>query len=308
MWRNPGPIETLDLAAGPGGRGGGPVGHFQFVEKNSAGTSPKVVVSDARGNKWMVKFGPEAKAGTFASRIAWAAGYPTNASYYVTNGRIVGATSLGRAAEYVGGDGRFRGAAFQKFYRPGYREIPGTSLDLHDGQRPDQRELNALKLTALLVANWDVKRSNTGVFEIDGQRFAVITDWGQSMGDADAVEASARNWHCQAYSDRTASLIEGVFDGYVQFRYNQYLSRHVQALSANIPVEHLRWFMSRMNKLKDSQVNAALLASGATPEEAVCFTRAFRERLDLFARVAGEPNGEGIRSRRVKKTTTIVTQ
>ncbi len=103
LWRDPGPIESLDLSAGPGGRQNAPTAPFTFVKEEKHGTAPKIVVTDGRGKKWMVKFGDEAKAETFASRIAWAAGYPVRASYYVGSGQIANAPAGGRTR---GGDGR----------------------------------------------------------------------------------------------------------------------------------------------------------------------------------------------------------
>jgi hypothetical protein len=290
LWRDPGAIDTMNMVAGPEGSGNAPVPPFRFVAEETRGVSPKLVVLDAGHVKWMVKFGEEAKAEIFASRISWAAGYPVRASYYVGKGRIEGISSLKKAARFVGPDGVFQQARFQMFDHEGFREISGGKLDLYE-RRANQRELNGLKLTLLLVANWDVKSANTGIFEINGQRYAAITDWGASMGDPAAIKSAERKWSCSAYSKRTKYLMDGVENGYVQFNYTHYAARHENALSYGIRIEHLRWFLSRMQRLTDTQVHAALLASGATAAEASCFTQAFRERLDAFAATAGEDSG-----------------
>jgi hypothetical protein len=300
--RDPGPIEALDLAAGPGGSNNAPVPPFQFVDEEAQGRWPKVVVVDGGRNKWMVKFGEEAKAETFASRISWALGYPVRASYYIADGRIEGATGLKRAAAFVQPNGDFRGARFQMFDRDGFREIPGGKLDLAR-RRDDRRDLNGLKLTLLLVANWDLKSDNTGVFDIAGQRYAAVTDWGATMGDPAAVDRTRRKWNCEAYANKTKSLLDGIENGYVQFNYTQYWGRHEQAVVRNIRVEDLKWLLGRAGKLTDEQIRGALLASGATPAEAICFTRAFRERLNVFA-AAHAPKTEAVRSRTMKATTT----
>jgi hypothetical protein len=299
LWRDPGPIESLDLAAGPGGS-------FQFIDEEAQGRWPKVVILDGRRNKWMVKFGEEAKAETFASRISWALGYPVRASYYISAGRIEGATGLKRAAAFVQPNGDFRGARFQMFDYDGFREIPGGKLDLA-ARRDDQRELNGLKLTLLLVANWDLKSDNTGVFDIAGQRYAAVTDWGATMGDPAALDRTRRKWNCEAYAKRTKHLLDGVENGYVQFNYTQYRGRHEQALVRNIRVDELKWLLGRAERLTNEQIRGALLASGATPAEATCFTRAFRKRLNVFAAVAQAPKTDTLRSRTVKTTTTTKT-
>ena len=298
LWRNPGHIQTLDLAAGPGGAGNQPVPPFRFVAEETRGVSAKMVVLDRNGTKWMVKFGEEAKPETFASRISWAAGYPVRASYFIRGGTIERIPALKkRTAKHVSPNGSFRDARFQIFDGAGFRQIPGGKLDLND-RREDQRELNGLKLTLLLVANWDVKPANTGIFDIDGRRYGAVADWGASMGDPNAIDAAGRKWSCQAYASRTKHLMDGVENGYVQFNYGQYAGRHEHALSHGIRVEDMKWFLSRMQGLTDTQVRAALLASGATHAEASCFTTAFRERLDMFA-AATKPELVNVRSRSV---------
>jgi hypothetical protein len=203
----------------------------------------------------MVKFGEEARPENFSSRIAWAAGYVVRPSYYVASGTLQGVTSVKRTAKFVDSEGRFRDARFQLFDRDDFHEIPGSKVDLY--QHKEQRELNGLKLTLLLVANWDVKPANTAVFAAGSQRYGAVTDWGASMGDPAATDAAERKWNCQAYSARTNQLVGGVEDGYVHFNYTQYASRHEHALSDGIRVEDLKWFLMRMGKITDKQVRAA---------------------------------------------------
>ncbi|HET8550001.1 MAG TPA: hypothetical protein VFL57_18450 [Bryobacteraceae bacterium] len=299
LWRDPGPVETLDLAAGPGGAESRPQPPFTFVKEESHGVQPKVLVTDTRGVKWMVKLGEEAKSETFASRIAWAAGYQVRPSYYVEEGRIAGISSLEDADKFIDKSGGFRGARFQMFDTDGLRAVPGETLQLTD-KKFDRRELNGLKLTALLVANWDVKPANTAVFEIAGQRYASIADWGASLGDPAAPHPPARKWNCAAFSAVTSRLIDGIDNGFVDFNYNQYAARHIDALTNGIRVEDVKWFVNRMGKLSREQLQAGLKASGATAEEAACFADAIRKRLDVFSTVANSAVSE------IRTTTTTV--
>jgi len=285
LWRNPGPIERLDLAAGPAGLAHAPKPPFTFIEEVGGGIAPKMIVTDGRQKKWMVKFGEEAKAETFASRLAWAAGYPTRVSYYVVKGKIAGAADLRRTKEFVDPNGSFQGARFQMFDGAQMKQIPGGKLDLNR-KREDQQELNGLKLLLLLLANWDVKTQNTGVFEIDGRKYSVITDWGASLGDPASTDVAARKWDCAAFDKRTRYLVAGVDGGYVSFNYDQYAARHEDALSEGIRVDDMKWFMNRMRKLTDTQLRNGLVASGATSSEAACFTSAIRKRVSAFAEVA----------------------
>ena len=107
LWRDPGPVESLDLAGGPGGPRKAPKAPYTFVQEDKGGTSPKVTVTDANGVPWLVKFGEEVKAENFSSRIAGAAGYFASPTYYVAEGKVDGVGELGRAAAFLKG-GAFR--------------------------------------------------------------------------------------------------------------------------------------------------------------------------------------------------------
>jgi hypothetical protein len=293
--RDPGPIKSLDLAAGPGGKANAPQGPFSFVQKETRGTAPKAVVVDARQRKWM-------KSENFASRLAWALGYPVRASYYVTSGSISGVPD-GTLTEFVNPDGTFKGGRFQMFDNARFQQVDGLKLDLAE-RHEDQSELNGLKLMLLLVSNWDVKPANSAVFEVEGKRYVTISDWGASLGDPAAGEAE-RKWNCPAFKRQTGRLIEGVENGYIQINYMQYAARHEGALSLGISTQDLKSFVDRSSGLSDRQLKAGLLASGATAGEAQCFTQAIRERLNLFASTSnGQQTSHTPRTITTTKTTT----
>lgn len=75
IWRDPGDVSGLDLAAGPGGRDGRPAPPFAFLEEHLTGSQPCVSVRDGRGCVWRVKWGAEVNVEALATRLAWAAGY-----------------------------------------------------------------------------------------------------------------------------------------------------------------------------------------------------------------------------------------
>src|SRR6187401_3271729 len=75
LWRDPGDVPRLDMAAGPGGRAQAPVPPFRFIEEHSSGTQPTISVSDANRRRWRAKWGHEVQPETFAVRLAWACGY-----------------------------------------------------------------------------------------------------------------------------------------------------------------------------------------------------------------------------------------
>ena len=56
--------------------------------------APCVSVRDARGRTWRVKWGDEVQVETLATRLAWAAGYFVETTYFVREGAIDGASEL----------------------------------------------------------------------------------------------------------------------------------------------------------------------------------------------------------------------
>ena len=56
-------------------------------------------------------------------------------------------------------------------------------------------------------------------------------------------------------------------------------------MAAGVTAEDVRWVMRSLGLLTDDQLRAALVASGASPGEADCFTRSLRRRLDALSKV-----------------------
>jgi hypothetical protein len=108
LWQAPKPMTESDWVWGPGGKDKAPVAPFTFLKENRGGTNPKVDVRDANGALWTVKFGGEVHTEVFASRLLQAAGYAAEATYYVADGTIEGATDLHRARPFIGKDGGSR--------------------------------------------------------------------------------------------------------------------------------------------------------------------------------------------------------
>src|SRR5579884_116990 len=113
LWHDPGNVAALDLAYGPGGHTGRPRPPFRFLEEDKSGTSPKVLVRDAAGRKWSVKWGREAWASTFSSHFVWACGYFAETEYFVPRGRLLTVHGLHRARAFIAPDGTFQSARFQ---------------------------------------------------------------------------------------------------------------------------------------------------------------------------------------------------
>jgi len=95
LWADPGDVPSLDFQSGVGGPEGQPQPPFRFAQEDISGTIPKVNVIDNRGVAWNVKWGPEARASVFCTRLLWACGYFTEHEYFLEHGRSEPQTTEG---------------------------------------------------------------------------------------------------------------------------------------------------------------------------------------------------------------------
>lgn len=286
VWRDPGAVETLDFVGGPGGREQSPKPPFTFIEEDHTGSNPKVKVRDASGNKWSVKWGSEVNAEVFATRIAWAVGYFVEPSYFVASGQIEGVKKLGRAQKYVDSDGHFTNARFE------LKEKGVTKLEGRQSWRWDNnplvgtREFNGLKIVMMLVSNFDNKDardigrgSNTAIFQyLVGDTVEsryLVTDWGGSMGKWGGY-IGREKWDCKGYAQQTPEFIKGVKGGFIVWGWS---GQHTKEGTEGITQSDVKWLLQYLGRISDEQIRAGLEASGATPEECDCFTKALRSRI-----------------------------
>ncbi|HEX8072314.1 MAG TPA: hypothetical protein VF546_20380 [Pyrinomonadaceae bacterium] len=293
LWRDPGAVERLDFYHGPGGADGAPAPPFRFIAEHATGSNPCLSVRDARDRTWRVKWGDEVRSETFASRLAWAAGYHVEHCYFVAAGHIEGAKDLGRARSCVQEDWTFVDARFE-LDEAGVRKLfdeHGWAWD--DNPFVGTRELNGLKIMLMLTSNWDNKDvrdvgrgSNTAIFEhklADGRVEAryLIIDWGASMGRW-GTPFDRSKWDAAGYEAQTPDFVAGVADGFVQWNY---IGQRTDDARESITVADVRWLYDYLSRVTDEQLRAGLSASGATAEEIERFTRAIRLRLEQLERV-----------------------
>jgi hypothetical protein len=286
IWHNPGDVSRLNLAWGEGGAAEAPKPPFTFVEEDKGGSNPKIEVKDSRGVVWGVKWGSEVNSEVFAARMVWAVGYFVEPSYFVAHGKIMGARDLDRAKKYIRSDGSFSEARFEKKDK-GIKKLSDEQSWAYD-ENPfvGTKELNGLKIMVMLLSNWDSKdrhqaskSSNTKIFIVNTRaatenRF-VVSDWGGSMGKWGGVFRRGK-WDCKGYADQSDDFVKGVKNGMLESGYS---GQHTDSIKDNIPVEHARWLLGYLGKLSDTQIRAALNASGATPSEVNCFAGAVRARI-----------------------------
>lgn len=291
LWRDPGAVEARDLTHGPGGPDSVPKPPFRFVEEHGTGTNPCLSVADARGRTWRVKWGPEVNSETFAVRIVWACGYFAEVTHYVPEGTIQNARELQRAASCVDAGGRFTAARFELDDPSVKKLFEEHSWAWNDNPFVGTRELQGLKILSMLLSNWDTKDrrdvargSNTAIFEqtVAGGREAryLITDWGGAMGRWGNAITRGR-WEPAAFETQTPEFITAVEDGVVKFGYS---GQRTEDIAVGITPQDVAWFVRYVGRVTDRQLNDALTASGATPEERAQFVRALRDRIDQLRR------------------------
>ena len=298
IWRDPGDVSQLDLAAGPGGREGRPLPPFTFLEEHTTGSQPCVSMRDGRGSVWRVKWGDEVNAEALSTRLAWAAGYFVETTYYVAEGRLEGATGLQRAAACIDDNGRFRDARFELDEPDVEKHFDEHSWAWHDNPFVGTCELNGLKIVMMWLSNWDAKDvrdvargSNTAVFEYtlpSGLREAryLIIDWGGALGRWGSTVVSRGRWDCQAFALENPAFVTGVNGEYLQFGYT---GQRTSDIVDDIRISDARWLLDRLDALTEAQITEAVRASGGTEDEAMIFSRALRDRLDRLREAARHP-------------------
>jgi hypothetical protein len=280
FWVERGRIEALDLYHGPGGRAGAPnpAGRFKLISRINEGTSKKLLVEDERGRKWTVKFGPEARPETAATRLIWAMGYHADETYFVKRARILDAGGAGRGGKSFD----VRDVRFERRW-DGFKGAGNWSWV--ENPFVGTRELAGLKVLMALLNNWDLKRSNNTVLcpERGGGRCVYfVSDLGATFGKtgspwrkvfffADPPAGSKG----KAADYARQSFIEETERGEVDFNYK---GKNPEALEG-VSVESARWMGERLARLSDRQLADAFRASGFGSRETAIYTRALRQRI-----------------------------
>jgi hypothetical protein len=289
IWRDPGPVQQIDLVHGPGGRDSVPAPPFRFLEEHTSGSQPCVSVVYARERRWRVKWGDEVRCESFAVRFVAACGYFAEITHFIPSGTIEGASNLQRASRCIAAeDGRFVDARFELDDPAVHKLFEEHSWAWNDNPFIGTRELSGLKIVVMLLSNWDTKDrrdvsrgSNTAIFEhriSPWRREAryLLTDWGGSMGKWGTNIVTRGRWDPDGFDAQTPEFVTGTRDGHVVFGYT---GQRTADIAANIPVSHARWFHGYASRITEEQLTAALAASGATGEDARRFARSIRERI-----------------------------
>lgn len=284
LWRDPGLLDKLDLASGPGGPRLRPRPPYRFLKVMGGGTNKKVEVKDARNVTWRVKFGTEARPDAFCSRLAWACGYYADPIHVVQDSRIEGAPDLSGFRSPIDRDGSFKLAVFET--TPTYLEyLPGQTWRWDQNPFVGTHSLNGLKIIVMLVSNWDNKDerekeqtgSNVGILRDTrtGRLQYYVNDWGESMGTWGNHDITRHRWDCGRFRGQTPKFLHFAGGGF-EFGFEGY---HTDFKTGIAPAD-IAWLLKYLGRLTPAQIEAALNASGAAPDETACFTR------DLLARIS----------------------
>jgi hypothetical protein len=300
LWKDPGDVSSLDFTFGVGGPEHQPAPPFRFLDEDMSGTIAKVDVIDGRGTTWNVKWGDEAHASTFCSRLLWACGYFAETEYFLAHGRIDGAHGLKRANSRISDHGSFKDARFQlRKTSPKYLE--GHSWAWTNNPFSGTRELQGLKILVLLVSNWDTKdardavekhgkleNTNLAIFEDNSSeqpRYLYSdVDWGASMGRWGG-KLSWSKWDYKGFAEQTRDFLKGVENGELKWGFD---GKHRKDITRGITVEDVRWLLQYLGKITDVQLQCGLMASGADPDETEFYTQALRERIQQLQRAVTE--------------------
>jgi hypothetical protein len=285
LWQPPEDIECRDLFYGVGGPEGAPDPSrpFTYVRRSKSGTQKKIIVQDVNGDQWTVKFGPEARPETAATRIVWAVGYHVDQDYFVPRAHIVGQQSIDAH------DVRFERRDKK------YKEIGNWSWE--DNPFLGTQEFEGLKVLMALLKNWDLGEKNNDVLILKnspGPNIYYVSDLGASFGRTGtflnglfgntpgtvSFSPGKSKGDPRAYSDE--KFIKEVRGGRVYFYMLRSHSRH---RIDGVSVECARWMGALLGRLSDKQLADAFCAGGYDKAETALYVSVLRARIAELQRL-----------------------
>ncbi len=292
IWSDPGDVHSLNLFWGAGGEKHQPQPPVAFVEEDMHGTSPKFDVRDANGKKWKAKLGLEAKPETAASRLLWAAGYGANENYFFPQLQVTNMPANLKRGQNLAGHGG---------------SVPQVRLQRHEGKRIGNwnwrhnpfygtREFNGLRVMMGLIANWDLKDDNNGIFEDEkhaGPKMYEVSDVGTAFGTA-GKKYSNRDSKGNIEAFRRNKLIARVHGDFIdlnfpkrpplislfEFEWGFFLHQaRMEWVGRNIPRADAKWIGARLAELSPDQIRDIFRAAGYSPDQVEAYTGAVMARI-----------------------------
>ena len=256
------------------------------------GTSPKFDVRDSNDKKWKAKLGLEAKPETAASRLLWAVGYGANENYFFPQLQVTNMPATLQRGQNLAGHGGL---------------VPNVRLQRHSGKRIGDwnwrhnpfygtREFNGLRVMMGLIANWDLKDDNNGIFENEkqaGPRLYEVSDVGTAFGTAGKKYSDKQSKGNLGAFART-KLIAHIHNNYIDLNFPKrpplsslfelewdFFFRQTKILwvGRHIPRADAKWIGSLLAQLSPDQIRDAFRAAGYSPREIDVCTQAVISRI-----------------------------
>ncbi len=288
LWRDPVDITSRNLYYGPGGKAHEPSGTFTFEKEDRGGSNPKFDVIDQNGVKWGAKLDEEARPETVASRLVWAVGYFANEDYFIPVLQVRNMPRLHRGSHFVSSDGSVRDVRMKRHLKD-QKKIGTWSWSKNPFT--GTRELYGLRVLMAVISNWDLKDSNTAIFQIRGdqpeQRY-LVSDLGSSFGLPGLTWGSKGGLKEYAHSkliDKVASQsvdfnVPGPPKVYTFFNAPEMARRfNLRWLGQDIPLPDAKWMGQLLARLSPEQIRDAFRAAGYSPEEVEGYTQVLQRRI-----------------------------
>jgi hypothetical protein len=285
LWRDPVDIESRDLFYGIGGPEGAPdpSAPFTYVRRKNTGTQKKIIVKDVHGREWTVKFGPEARPETAATRIVWAAGYHVDEDYFVPRARIIGEENIDA-----------RNVRFER-RDDGLKEVGNWSWESNPFL--GTREFEGLKVLMALLKNWDLTTRNNDIKtwkKEPGPQIYYVADLGATFGRTGTflnklygnapgtVSFSPNKAKGDPYAFTNERFIKEVRGGRVYFIMRR---SHSRDRVNGVSVAYARWMGALLGRLSDKQLTDAFRASGYDNAETALLVSVMRARITQLQRL-----------------------
>jgi hypothetical protein len=278
MWTDPTDLESRDLIHGIGGREGAPdpAARYTFVADHGSpeDSNPKIDVTDDQGRRWTVKFGPEVRAETAATRLVWAVGYHVDEDYFVERATIEGYDRN----EAVNMRFERDDDPWKKVSRWNWKANPFVGT----------RELDGLRTLMALIHNVDLAEYNNKVVRRKKQPAGTpevyyVNDLGAALGSTGSwftklpllTKAPSESKGVPADFVKN-DFIKDVKNGQVNFRITRKLADDILD---GVKVEHARWMGDLLARLSDKQLRDAFRSGGFNDEEVTMYVTEIRERI-----------------------------
>jgi hypothetical protein len=287
IWQQPHDIRTRNLFYGSGGRAGQPKSPFRFIEEDAGGSNPKFVVEDAKGIRWKVKLGEEAKPETAATHLLWAVGYFTDLDYYLPRIQVSGLARLKRGQQYVSSGGMVHGARLER----SAKKVGDWSW--FDNPFVGTKEFNGLRVMMALLNNWDLKQVNNAIYDGGGRELRYLVSdlggtFGRTGGRGSRSKGNLEDFSESKFIDKTTpTTVDLVLHSRPSLLYAvavpYYLQRaRMEKVAEDIPRAHALWIGQWLARLSDKQMVDAFLGAGYTPQEAEAYAGKLQERINLL--------------------------